>query len=249
MHPPAGSLLAALADLPDPRGRHGKRHPLAAMLTLACVALCCGQQTYGAIADWGRKYAAAHPGWAATLGFTRDDLPCGATFFLLFRALDRQAFEALVAQWAEAVLARHPPPDGTPEAIALDGKTLRGSAKQGVPAAHLLSAFSQRLGVTLGQQPVADKTNEIPVAPEVISQLAVAGRVLTMDALLTQRAIAQAIVDGGGDYVMVVKENQPRLHQDIATLFGSPPPPPIPPGAKRRRRTAGTAEPSVGRSR
>jgi hypothetical protein len=248
MQPPTGSLLAALADLPDPRGSRGKRHPLAAMLTLACVALCCGQQTYGAIADWGRKYAAAQPGWAAMLGFTRDDLPCGATFFLLFRALDRQAFEGLVAQWAEAVLATHPPADGTPEAIALDGKTLRGSAKHGVPAAHLLSAFSHRLGVTLGQQPVADKTNEIPVAPAVISQLAVAGRVLTMDALLTQRAIAQAITDSGGDYVMVVKENQPRLHQEIATLLGTPPPRPIPLGARRRPRTAATDGSSDGSS-
>ena len=83
----------------------------------------------------------------------------------------------------------------------------------------------------------------------VLSGLVQEGRVLAMDALLTPRAVAQTRLDGGGDYVMVVKENQPRLHQDIATLFGSPPPPPIPPGAKRRRRTAGTAEPSVGRSR
>jgi hypothetical protein len=240
------SLIAALGTLPDPRGRRGKRHPVTAMLTLACVAMCCGQQTYSAIADWGRKYAAAHPGWAASLGFTRDDLPCAATFFLLFRALDRQAFEAVVAQWAEAVLGAHPPDVETLEAVALDGKTLRGSAKHGVPAAHLLSAFSHRLGVTLGQLPVDDKTNEIPVAPELISHLAVAGRVLTMDAQLTQRAIAQAICDGGGDYVMVVKENQPRLHQDIATLFASPPPLPISPGGRCRRSIAATGGSSDG---
>lgn len=240
------SLMAALGTVPDPRGRRGKRHPLTAMLTLACVAMCCGQQTYSAIADWGRKYAAAHPGWAASLGFTRENLPCAASFFLLFRALDRQAFEAVVAQWAETVLTRHPAPPDTVEAVALDGKTLRGSAKHGVPAAHLLSAFSQRLGVTLGQRPVDDKTNEIPVAPELISQLAVAGRVWTMDALLTQRAVAQAIRDGGGDYVMVVKENQPRLHQDIATLFGSPPPLPMSPGGTRRRSTAVTGGSSGG---
>jgi hypothetical protein len=241
-----GSLLAALGTVPDPRGRRGKRHPLTAMLTLACVAMCCGQQTYSAIADWGRKYAAAHPGWAASLGFTRDDLPCAASFFLLFRALDRQAFEDVVGQWAEAMLARHPTAPDTVEAIALDGKTLRGSAKHGVPAAHLLSAFSHRLGVTLGQRPVDDKTNEIPVAPELISQLAVAGRVWTMDALLTQRAIAQAIRDGGGDYVMVVKENQPRLYHDIATLFASPPPSPMSRGGRRRRSTGATGGSSGG---
>lgn len=240
------SLRAALRTIPDPRGRHGKRHPVTAMLTLACVAMCCGQQTYSAIADWGRKYAAAHPGWAAALGFTRADLPCAATFFLLFRALDRQAFEAVVAQWAEAQLAAQPPASGSEEAIAVDGKTLRGAAKQGVPAAHLLSAFSHRLGVTLGQRAVDDKTNEIPVAPELISQLVVTGRVLTMDALLTQREIARAIIDGGGDYVMVVKENQPRLYQDIDTLFATPPPRPMSRGGKRPPRTAGTDAPNGG---
>ena len=238
MTAPGLSLVAALQTIPDPRGARGKRHPVIAMLTLACVAMCCGQQTSSAIADWGRKYAAAHPGWAASLGFAREDLPCAATVFLLFRALDRQAFAAVVAQWAEAVLAAHPPADGVWEAVALDGKTLRGSAKHGVPAAHLLSAFSHRLEVTLGHRPVDDKTNEIPVAPELIREVVVAGRVLTMDAHLTQRAIAQPIVDGGGDDVLVVKENPPRLHQDIAPVFTSPPSRPIPPGGKHRRRTA-----------
>ena len=158
----------------------------------------------------------------------------------LAEALDVAAFERAFGAWRAATGV------APAEAVALDGKTLRGSAKHGVPAAHLLSAFSQRLGVTLGQRPVDDKTNEIPVAPELISQLAVAGRVWTMDALLTQRAVAQAIRDGGGDYVMVVKENQPRLHQDIATLFGSPPPLPMSPGGTRRRSTAVTGGSSGG---
>lgn len=107
------SLLAALRTMPDPRRRPCKRHSLTAMLTLARVAMCCGQQTYSAIADWGRTYAAAHPGWAAARGFTRAELPCAATFVLLFRALDRQAFEAVVAQWAEALLATQPPASGS----------------------------------------------------------------------------------------------------------------------------------------
>jgi len=75
---------------------------------------------------------------------------------------------------------------------------------------HLLSALAHRLGLTLAQQAVADKTNEIPVALELLQHLVLEGRIVTMDALLTQRQIAQQIVDAGGDYVMVVKENQPR---------------------------------------
>lgn len=110
------------------------------------------------------------------------------------------------------------------EAVALDGKTLRGSRKQGAPGVHLLSAVSHRLGLTLGQAGVDDKTNEISVAPIVVAALVMEGRIFTMDALLTQREVAQTIIAGGGDYVMPVKENQPGLYQAIDTLFATPPP-------------------------
>jgi hypothetical protein len=99
--------------------------------------------------------------------------------------------------------------------VALDGKTLRGSRKQGAPGVHLLSALSHHVGLTLAQQAVSDKTNEITQVEAVLRQLVLPGRVFTMDALLTQRHVAQAIVDGGGDYVMIVKANQPQLHADI----------------------------------
>ncbi|MBI4491866.1 MAG: ISAs1 family transposase, partial [Chloroflexi bacterium] len=78
---------------------------------------------------------------------------------------------------------------------------------------------------TLGQSAVEDKTNELPVAPQVLRGLLLEGRVVTMEALLTQRAVAQEVLDGGGDYVRVVKGNQPQLLQDLETVFSSPPPP------------------------
>ena len=107
--------------------------------------------------------------------------------------------------------------------MALDGKTLRGSRKQGAPGVHLLSALSHHIGLTLAQQAVSDKTNEITQVETVLRQLVLPGRVFTMDALLTQRHVAQTIVDGGGDYVMIVKENQPQLHADIELVFTLPP--------------------------
>jgi len=107
----------------------------------------------------------------------------------------------------------------TPEAaMAVDGKTLRGSKKQGAPGTHLLSVLAHRLGVTLTQQAVAAKTNEIKEVETVLSQIVLAGRVVTMDALLTQRAVAQTMVDAGGDYVMIVKETQPQL-KPISSWF------------------------------
>ena len=229
-------LIEVLAAVPDVRGRRGRRHPLPALLALACAATLCGARSYSAIAEWGRT---ASEELTRALGFTRATMPCAATFFLVFRRRDWQQFEAVLATWAEEVLRVLPPPAGEVEALAVDGKTLRGSRKQGAAAVHLLSAVSHRLGLTLGQQAVEDRTNEIPVAPWLLRSLMLEGRVVTMDALLTQREIAQTILDGGGDYVMVVKGNQPQVEQDIVETFASPPPAATRPGTPPRVGTVG----------
>ena len=142
------SLLEVLAQVPDPRQPSGGRHPLSAMLALACAATLCGAKGYGAIAEWGRNYGAD---LARALGFTRDKTPCAATFFLLFRRLDRVALEAALSAWAGAILEQLPPPKGAVDALAIDGKTLRGSKQQGALNVHLLSVLSHRLGLTLHQ--------------------------------------------------------------------------------------------------
>ena len=115
--------------------------------------------------------------------------------------------------------AGHPPTAEQAEGIAIDGKILRGSQKQGAPGAHLLSALSHRLGVTLAQQAVADKSNELFRIEDVLEALVPTGRIVTMAALHTQRYVAQTILDGDGDYVMLVKGNQPDLLADIQLLF------------------------------
>lgn len=225
MEHPIPPLIDVLRQIPDPRHKRGIRHPMVALLALASASMLCGARAYDAIADWGRNY---DPAFLSALGFTRQTAPCGATFFQLLRKLDRTDFEARLGAWAEAVLAALPPvdeEDDGPEAFALDGKTLRGSKKQGAPGVHLLSVVSHRLGLTVAQAGVDDKTNEIPVAAQVLAGLVLEGRVFTMDALLTQRTLAEQIVEGGGDYVMLAKGNQPTLEADIATVFGSPPPP------------------------
>ncbi len=212
-------LITVLEQIPDVRHPRGKRHPLSAILALVCVATMCGYRSYSAMSEWGRHYGQQ---LLAALGFTRGQPPCAATFCNVLRRLDRPLVETKLAAWAEGVLAAHPAPEGSPEGIALDGKTLRGSRKQGAPAAHLLAALSHRLGLTLGQQAVDDRTNEIPVGEEVLRGLVLEGRVITVDALLTQREVAQTIVAGGGDYVMIVKGNQPQLLEDIQLVFQDP---------------------------
>jgi predicted transposase YbfD/YdcC len=213
-------LVEYIALLPDPRQARGKRHPLVAMVALAVAATLCGYRSYSAIAEWGRTYGAAISG---ALGFTREQPPCAATFYHLFRRLDRQALEACLGRWVQQVLAGLPAadPPGVP-GVALDGKTLRGSRKQGAPLTPLLSAVSHRLGLTLDQVAVAEKTNEITAIHTLLAGLLLAGQVVTVDALLTQRKIAQAIVAAKADYIMIVKENQPELYEAIATAFADP---------------------------
>jgi len=213
-------LVHHITGLADPRGKRGRRYPLAAMLSLAVAATLCGAQGYCAMAEWGRSQGAE---LARSLGFTRARTPCAATFCLLLRRLDRQALEACLGQWVAQVLAALPPAKaGGPPGLAIDGKTLRGSRKQGAPLTHILSAVSHRLGLTLGQVAVDDKTNEITAIHTLLEGLLLAGQVVTLDALLTQRKIAQALVDAGADYIMVVKENQPALHEALATAFADP---------------------------
>jgi predicted transposase YbfD/YdcC len=213
-------LIEVFVDIPDFRRPRGKRHPLSAILALSCCAMLCGSRSYGAIAEWGRNYG---PHIARALGF-RHNTPCASTLFTIFGHLDREAFEAKLGVWADSVVANTPAVPETPgDAMAVDGKTLRGSKKQGAPGTHLLSVLSHRLGLTLTQQAVDVKTNEIKAIETVLEHIVLKGRVLTMDALLTQRQVAQTIVDKGGDYVMIVKENQPQLKADIELVFTLPP--------------------------
>jgi predicted transposase YbfD/YdcC len=214
---PSLALIEVFSAIPDFRQARGKRHPLRAILALAAAAMLCGYRSYSAIAEWGRYYGAD---LAAALGFTHQKTPCASTLHTIFRNLDRQMFESRLADWAEAVFAHA---SGDPlEATAIDGKSLRGSLKQGAPAAHLLSAVSHRLGLTLGQSGVPDQTNEIGVVIDLVSRLILEGRVITVDALLTQKKLAEAIIAKRGHYLMAVKDNQPELLNWVSSVLEAP---------------------------
>lgn len=138
------SLLAALAGVPDPRARRGRRYSAATILTFAVCAMLCGARSLYAIAQWGRDYGSAEV--RSALGIDRASTPSVATLFRLFRDLDRDAFEAALAAWVRA--------QGLPagEAVALDGKQLRGIHGEQVPGVHLVAAYAHRSGQVLGQK-------------------------------------------------------------------------------------------------
>lgn len=206
-------LSDVFAEVPDPRSDLGKRYPLQGILNLAVAAMLCGHDNPNQIATYGQSQS---PTFLRILGFPRGKAPGKSTLYDLFSRMDEIAFEERLGKWAEQVLAELTDGDEEQVGIALDGKTLRGSAKQGATITHLLSAVSHGLGIALYQLSVDEKTNEIPMAPVLLANLLIKGRVFTMDALLTQQDIARYIVDEGGDYFMIVKRNQETLAADIA---------------------------------
>lgn len=212
------SLIDILAEVPDPRQPSGKRYPLGAMLTLACVAVLCGYRSIRAIAEWGPNYG---EDYQEQLGFNGHGYPAQATWYRVLRAVDVGVVEAKVRQWAEEVMQAF---GGKQEGISIDGKTLRMSQKMGASHSHLLSALAQGLGVVLGQLAVADHTNEIGIIEDFLLSLVLEGRVITADALLAQKEVAEAIVEHGGQYVLPIKDNQPTTREAIEIWFAGPAP-------------------------
>jgi hypothetical protein len=204
------SLADAFAAVPDPRDPRGKLYPLPAVLNLFAVALLAGMRSLEAVAQFGREHG---PPLAHALGFRSRKTPCKAALSNLLRRLDVTALEAVLARW---VRARCPDLGDT---LAIDGKALRGSATYQLPGVHLLAAYAPRVAAVVAQVRVSNKTNEHKAALELLGVLPLAGKVVTGDAMFCHHDVCEKVLEGGGDYVWTVKDNQPRLHFDIASLF------------------------------
>jgi DDE family transposase len=201
------SLIEELATVPDPRSRKGRRHPLTAILALTTVAILAGCKSLEAIAQFGRDHGAP---LAHALGFTRGKTPNKSCLSKLFRRLDIATLEEALGRW---ILGRVQHDDW--DAIAIDGKTARGSADGDVPGIHLLTAYVPAAAAVLKQIRVDGKTNEHKAGLRLLGVLPVAGKVVTVDAMFTHRDFAQEIRDQKGDYILIVKDNQPELKAAI----------------------------------
>jgi hypothetical protein len=212
-------LVEILAEVPDPRQPSGKRYPLEAMLTPACVAVMCGYQSLKAIAEWGPNYGEEY---RKRLWFNEHGYPAQASWYRVFGLVNVDVLEEKLREWLEKVVERTSTDD--PIGLSIDGKTLRVSQKMGAYNSHVLSAVAHQTGVVLGQWPVDEHTNEIGMMKPLLLDLVLEGRVVTTDALLTQREIVDTIVEEGGDYVLPVKENQPKTCEAIADWAAHPAP-------------------------
>ena len=183
------SLMDVLSSLPDPRSAHGRRHPLGAILTLAVCAMLCGARSLYAISQWGRDHGTEV---SHALGFTRERTPCVSTLHQVFSRLDRERFEGVLGRWLQERGLK------PAEAVAVDGKTLRGIHGEELPGVHLVAAYAHQAGIVVGQQAVGEKQNELGALAGLLDQLDLSGRVVTGDALFTQREVCREINKKGG---------------------------------------------------
>jgi hypothetical protein len=215
---PPGSLAAALATLPEPRrpfGWHPGRAPLplAGVLQVSLAAILCGCKSLYAIAQWAHERVEDEPTCLIDLGLPAGRHPSVATLHRIFKALDVAAVERIVADWVAGAGA------STTTSLALDGKTLRGSHADGGAAVQLVAAFAQPAQAVLGQVATDGPGHELAAVKRLLTQVPLAGRLVTGDALQTQREVCQLILDGGGDYLLPVDENQPSLLAELDAAF------------------------------
>ena len=198
------SLAEALACVPDPRDPRGIRHPLPAVFSLAAVAILAGCKSLEAIAQFAKDRGAA---FAHALGFNRP-APAKSCLSKLFRRIDLDAYEAALTRWTLSRL-------GDWQAVAIDGKTLRGSRDGEVPGVHLLSAYAGHCAAVIAQMRVDAKTNEHKAALQLLGVLPLRGKIVTGDAMFTHRDVAEKITEAGGDYILIAKDNQPELKAQV----------------------------------
>lgn len=209
---PLLALTEHFAGLDDPRMERTKLHQLLDIVVIALCAVIGGAETWEDIALFGETKAA----WLGTFLALPHGIPSHDTFNRVFAALDPVQFQAGFAAWMQAVAGVLPT-----QVIAVDGKTVRRSHDRahGKAAIHLVSAWASANRLVLGQVKVDDKSNEITAIPLLLKQLALAGCFVTIDAMGCQRAIAQQILDQGGQYILALKANQPDLLADVVECF------------------------------
>lgn len=223
---PLPTLTAAFAHVPDPRRRQGTRYPLPAVLTLAVAAILCNHRSLLAIAEWG---AAQSSTIKAALGFPNEQTPHVSTLQRLFQRLDPAPLATALTAFFDPSLPGIVRERGS-QGIAIDGKAQRGRLPYETMRTHpihAVSAMCHEVGVVLAQMAVDAQQHqaELTVVPALLRLLDWHGRVLTGDALYCQRKLCAQVVEAGGDYLVLVDNNQPTLQADIAQVFAPPPPP------------------------
>ena len=198
----------------------GQRHELSALLVFMCTGMLCGCRSLQALTGWGKRQEGA---LLRAMGFGRGRAPGYGTLQRLVSGLNVAALEKALFGWAQEVVSAQPGREAWP-GLALDGKVLRGSRQGTLPGEHLLSVVAQELGMTLAQADVPATTNEAKACLPLLEGLCLTNWVVTGDAAFMQREVCQLIIRQQGHYLIVLKDNQPELHQTVQDWFEPFPP-------------------------
>lgn len=212
-----GSLFEALCELHDQRDARGLRYALVTILVFVLLAKFAGENHLRGIAQWVKRRTSL---LTEFLALTKPQAPHATTYSrILGKAIRIEEFEHVASDF----FARQPQAGQTVH-IALDGKTLRGTIPAGrTHGVHLLAAYLPQEGWVLAQVEVGRKENEIPAAARLLKTLDLRGKIVTGDALLAQRQLSLQIVEAGGEYIWIIKDNQPETAEALARLFAPEP--------------------------
>jgi predicted transposase YbfD/YdcC len=209
---PLASIARHFEGLQDPRTGNAKQHIFLEILIMAICAVICGADGWSDV----ELFAKNKKTWLKTFLKLPKGIPSHDTFGRVFGQIKPEEFQKRFIEWVRAIEELT-----AGQVIAIDGKQLRRSHdhESGKAAIYMVSAWATQNQLILGQTKVADKSNEITAIPELLQLLEITGCIVTIDAIGTQTEIAKTIVEGGGDYLLSVKENQGHLFEDIQYLF------------------------------
>ena len=205
-------VLRCFSTMEDPRTNNGKRHDLLDMIVIALCAVICGADGWVEVEQFGQCKLK----WFRTFLNLPHGIPSHDTFGRVFARLDPEQFERCFLHWMESLAGR-----SRGRLVAIDGKTLRRSfdSASKKAAIHMVSACCQSNQMVLGQLATEAKSNEIKTVPKLLDMLDLEGAVVTADALNCQKTVARKAIARQADYVLQVKGNQARLHEDLKLLF------------------------------
>ena len=205
------TFLDFMGRITDPRKPYNQLHVFLDIVAIAVLATLCGADTWNEIELWGNGCKE----WLATFLILKNGIPSHDTFNRVFQMIDPEEFHRVFLEWIQEIVKV------VKGVVSIDGKTVRRSrdGKNGKKAIHVVSAWAGELSLVLGQEKVEEKSNEIKAIPELLKKLAIEGCTVTIDAMGTQKKIAEQILDKKADYILPVKGNQETLEREISEYF------------------------------
>lgn len=211
-HAAKRSLIDHFSALEDPRQAWKVEYPLPEIMLVVLCATLAGAETFVETARWGRTKIEF---LRTLLPFTRG-IPSHDALNDVVNALDAELFSQCFSAWVEELR------DADPDIVAIDGKTSRRAHARNGQALHTVSAWAARQRLVLGQQATAQKSNEITAIPLLLERLQLTGALVTIDAMGCHKAIAEAVMAKGADYLLALKDNQLSLAGEVELFFADP---------------------------